>query len=91
MRYVLLYSFVEDYRERRVPYREAHLKMAQEVHARGDVLLAGAFADAPPGAVVVFREDGKAAAEDYVKNDPYVAHGVVTEWQIRPWNVAVGG
>lgn len=40
---------------------------------------------------VIFREDGKAAAEDYVKRDPYVANGVVTDWRIRPWNVAVGG
>ena len=91
MNYLLIYSFVEDFRERRTPYREEHLKLASEAHARGDLLMAGAFADSPAGAVVVFREDGKAAAEDYVKRDPYVANGVVTEWKIRPWNVAVGG
>ena len=91
MNYVLLYSFVDDYIERRAPFREEHLKLAQEAHARGDMLMAGAFGDSPPGAVVIFREDGKAAAEAYVKNDPYVANGVVTDWKIRPWKVAVGG
>lgn len=32
---MLLYDVVPDYLERRVPLREAHLKLAREAHARG--------------------------------------------------------
>jgi len=28
----------------------------------------------------------RAAAEEFVKADPFVAHGVVARWTIREWN-----
>jgi len=30
-------------------------------------------------------------AEDFVKRDPYVSNGLITEWTIREWNVVIGG
>jgi uncharacterized protein len=88
--YLLFYDYVEDAVERRAPFREAHLTLAREAHARGELLLGGAFADPVDGAVLLFRTDSPAAVEAFVAKDPYVASGLVTRWRIRPWTVVVG-
>ena len=43
--YALFYYVVDDFVARRAAYREEHLRLAQEAHRRGELLLAGAFAD----------------------------------------------
>ena len=90
MHYLLFYDFVDDMPERRIPYRESHLALARAAHARGELLIAGAFPELPHGAVLVFRGDDATAAEAFAANDPYVANGLVTSWRIRPWQVGVG-
>ncbi|MYN10434.1 hypothetical protein GTP77_24230 [Massilia sp. FT127W] len=47
MHYVLFYDYAADYMERRGQFRDAHLKLAWEPHARGELQLAGVLADAP--------------------------------------------
>jgi len=89
--FLLLYDFVDDMPARRVAFRDAHLALARAAHERGELLIAGAFAEPPNGAVLVFRGDDAAAAEAFVAADPYVANGLVTAWRIRPWLVGVGG
>ncbi len=89
--WLLLYDVVDDYVERRAPFREAHLELARQAHARGELVMAGALADPADGAVLVFMADDPAAAEDFVRVDPYVKQGLVTAWRVRRWNVVVGG
>jgi len=89
MMYLLFYDYGENALERRAPYREEHLGLAAEAHAKGDLVLAGAFNDPLDGAALVFRT--REAAESFVKADPYVSSGLVTGWRIREWNVVVGG
>jgi hypothetical protein len=91
MYYLLFYDYAQNAIERRAPYRETHLKLAQESLARGELVMGGAFADPVDGAVLVFRAAGPSTVEEFVKKDPYVAGGVVTRWRVRPWTVAVGG
>ncbi len=91
MHYLLFYDYCENVLERRTPYREAHLKLAREALARGNLVMAGAYADPVDGAVFVFRTADTSAIEEFVKNDPYVANGIVTGWRIRAWTVGVGG
>ena len=91
MYYLLLYDVVDDYVERRAAFREIHLKMAKEAEARGEIVLAGAFADPVDGAALVFRGDDRSVAENFAKADPYVRNGLVTSWRVRPWNVVIGG
>jgi uncharacterized protein YciI len=91
MHWLLFYDFVDDIGERRVPFRDAHLALARAAHQRGELIIAGAFAESPLGAVLVFRGDDTAAVESFVASDPYVANGLVTAWRIRPWQVGVGG
>jgi uncharacterized protein YciI len=88
--FLLLYDFVADMATRRTPVREAHLSLVRAAHGRGELLMAGAFADAPNGAVLVFSGE-RAVVESFVAADPYVANGLVTSWRIRPWQVGVGG
>ena len=89
--WLLVYEYVEDYVERRAPFRQAHLELAHHAHDRGELVMAGALADEPYGAVFVFGADEASVAEDFARTDPYVNEGVVTSWRVRGWNVVVGG
>jgi uncharacterized protein YciI len=89
--WVLLYDLVEDYVERRAPLRAEHLGLAQAAQARGELVLAGALDDPPDGAVLVFRSADGSTAEAFATSDPYVREGLVTAWQVRKWNVVIGG
>lgn len=86
---VLLYHVVDNFVARRTPYREEHLRLVRDAHARGDVLLAGALGDPPDGALLVFRTD-RATVETFALNDPYVRGGLVRRWEVQPWAVVVG-
>jgi uncharacterized protein YciI len=88
--YVLEYHVVDDFVNRRVPHRPAHLQLVKEAHVRGVLPLAGAVGDPPDGALLVFRGESAQVAEDFARGDPYVTTGLVTSWRIRPWNVVVG-
>jgi hypothetical protein len=57
MYFLLFYELVDDYIERRQAFREEHLGLALEAKERGDLVLAGAYADPPDGAALVFRSD----------------------------------
>jgi uncharacterized protein len=89
--YGLFYDeVVEDFVNRRVPFRDEHLGLAREAHARGELLLAGALADPADAALLVFRAENAATAEEFAKNDPYVRNGLVKKWRVRKWTVVVG-
>jgi uncharacterized protein len=88
--FALMYEVVEDFIEKRTPFREAHLTLARDTHARGELLLAGAISD-PVGALLIFQTDSRDAVDRFVRADPYVTQGLVKNWKIRPWAVVVGG
>ncbi len=91
MHYFLSYTYVDDFLEKRAPFREEHLSLARAVHQGGALKLAGAFIEAPYGAVLIFSGEEPSAPEEFVKNDPYVKNGLVKEWEIRPLKVVFGG
>ena len=91
MYYILFYKTVDNYVERRAPFREDHLGYAKAAHERGELVIAGALADPADRAVLVFKGEGPVAAENFAKNDPYVRNGLITEWSVRPWSVVIGG
>jgi len=90
MHWLLVYDLVDDYIERRAPLRDDHLKLVQDAHDRGEILLAGALADAVDKAVLVFAGDDPAVARRFAEADPYVREGLVSSWRVRSWNVVVG-
>ena len=69
----------------------AHIFRSKELHAKGKVLMAGAFldeTDEPLTTMAIFtsRED----AEEYAEGDPFVANGTVAKWYIREWANILG-
>jgi uncharacterized protein len=89
--YALMYELVPDYLARRGEFREEHLRLAHEAQTRGEVVMAGAFAEPADKALLVFRGDDSSAAENFARNDPYVHNGLVKRWEVRPWTVVIGG
>jgi uncharacterized protein YciI len=91
MWWLLLYDVVDDYLARRSAFRDEHLGLASAAHERGELVLAGAFADPADGAALVFRGPDRSVAEDFARADPYVRNGLVTTWRVREWSVVIGG
>jgi uncharacterized protein YciI len=89
--FVLEYEVVDNFAERRTPFRPEHLRLVREAHESGELLIAGAVGDPPAGAMLVFRSASIGAAETFAQRDPYVAQGLVRQWRVRPWHVVVGG
>jgi uncharacterized protein len=90
MHYLLFYEVVEDYVERRAAFRDVHLAHAWAAHDRGELVLAGALAEPPDGAVLMFEADSPDVVEAFAQADPYVKNGLVTRWSVRPWTTVVG-
>jgi uncharacterized protein len=90
MYFLLYYDYVENIIEKRVPFREAHLGLVGEYVERGEIILAGAYANPVDGAVLVFKVGSQAKIEEFMKEDPYVNNGLVIGCQIREWTVVAG-
>src|SRR5713101_6428906 len=88
--YALLYELVDDMINRRVPFREEHLRVSREARERGELVLAGALTEPVDRALLVFHVDDKSKVESFARKDPYVVNGLAKKWEVRPWNVVVG-
>jgi uncharacterized protein YciI len=85
MKYVMTYQSVEDFQPLSEQHFEAHLAFLQGFHERGDLLLMGPLQEPFNGdALAVFVSEQ--AAKEFVAGDPFVVHGLVKTWEIRPWN-----
>ena len=90
MYYILLYTTVDNYVERRKPFREEHLSLAQQAYQNGSLIMGGALEDPADSAMLVFKSDSPQIANEFAQNDPYVKNGLIKEWQVRPWIVVIG-
>jgi uncharacterized protein len=90
MHYLLFYEVGDDYLTRRAEFRNIHLKMGWEAAERGELILGGALANPPDGAVLLFKGDTPEVAEKFARADPYVANGLVKRWYVREWTTVVG-
>jgi uncharacterized protein YciI len=90
MHYLLFYELHDDYVARRTEFRSAHLAKAWGASERGELVLGGALANPVDGAVLLFKGDSPAMAENFAKSDPYVLNGLVTRWYVREWNTVAG-
>jgi len=88
--FALIYELVDDYVARRTAWRSSHLAIAEEARSRGEIVLAGAFADPFDKALLVFHTRDKAIPESFAQADPYVVNGLVKHWEVRSWNVVIG-
>lgn len=90
MHYLLFYELGPDYLERRGEFRNEHLSLSWAAHERGELFLAGAYAEPADGALLVFEGPTPEAAERFAAADPYVRNGLVRAWRVRPWTTVVG-
>jgi len=87
--FALQYEVVDDFANKRTPFRPAHLNEVRAANGRGELIMAGALAD-PAEALLIFRAADRSTAEHFANNDPYVKSGLVKKWTVRQWNVVVG-
>jgi uncharacterized protein YciI len=90
MHYLMFYDYAADYLERRGEFRAEHLKHAWQAQERGELILGGALADPPDRGVLLFQCDSAEIPAQFAEADPYVRHGLVTHYLIRPWTTVVG-
>eukprot|EP00546_Thalassionema_frauenfeldii_P004890 CAMPEP_0178925920 /NCGR_PEP_ID=MMETSP0786-20121207/18206_1 /TAXON_ID=186022 /ORGANISM="Thalassionema frauenfeldii, Strain CCMP 1798" /LENGTH=130 /DNA_ID=CAMNT_0020600907 /DNA_START=69 /DNA_END=461 /DNA_ORIENTATION=+ len=89
--YLLKYDYIPDVLEKRGPYREKHLGLAQKLIDEGRCLSGGPTGpvemEVPTGALFIFTD--VEAAQQFVKEDPYVSGGIVTGHDIQEYNVVL--
>lgn len=90
MHFILFYEYTADYLARRDEFRDAHLQKAWAAQSKGELLLAGAFADPADGAALVFTCDSAQTPEQFAAQDPYVLNGLVKRYWVRAWTTVVG-
>jgi hypothetical protein len=90
MHYILFYDFVDNFTEKRAPFRKAHHDHIRSSYQRGELILAGALSEPVDGGVIVFNGSSGAAAEEFARNDPYVINGLIKSWRVRKWNTVIG-
>jgi hypothetical protein len=83
---VTSFASLEDAVAKKPDMIAAHIARSKELHARGTLLMSGAFLNNPQEplsamAVNTTRE----AAEEYIKGDPFVQNDLVRTWYIREW------
>jgi uncharacterized protein YciI len=90
VKYVLTYRAVEDFLPLAQQHHPAHAARVREFADRGVLLMVGTFDEPMNGeAMGVFTT--REAAEEFVAGDPFVRHGVVASWAVRPWNEVLLG
>jgi hypothetical protein len=90
MHFLLMYDVTPDYLSRRAEFRNEHLTLAWQSHERGELVLGGALADPMDASLLLFRGESSEVAELFAAADPYVQHGLVARWRVRPWITVVG-
>ncbi len=84
MKAVMLYEVAADGLAKARIHYDAHRARLDEFHTRGVLLMAGPFANPAEGAMGVFTS--REAAEEFIRGDPFIVHGVVAKWSLKEWN-----
>src|SRR5262249_19814774 len=75
-KYVMIYESTPEGLAKAREHLPAHRDRLELFHARGTLLMAGPLLDSTGRALGVFIS--RAAAEEFIREDPFVVHGVVT-------------
>ncbi|WP_369138908.1 YciI family protein [Modestobacter versicolor] len=85
MKHVMSYRAVEDFLPLAMQHGPDHVTRLHEFRDRGVLLMAGTLDEPMNGdALAVFTT--REAAEEFIAGDPFVVHGVVAQWTVRPWD-----
>jgi uncharacterized protein YciI len=85
-KYVVIYESADEVRQKAPLHFAEHQARWKQYGVRGELLMIGPFSDVS-GSMAIFTS--REAAEEFVKGDPFVVHGVVRSWQIKEWDEAL--
>ena len=88
MKYVMFYELAPDGMSKAAANFPSHRARLDVFHERGTLLMAGNWTEPPGGAIGIFTT--REAANEFVREDPFVLNGVVGKWSIREWNEVLG-
>ena len=83
LKYVVVYDSAPDFMTKVQALYPLHKARVDAFHARGALLWVGTFENPAEGSMAVFAS--REAAEEFVKEDPFVTGGVVSKWTLRGW------
>jgi uncharacterized protein YciI/uncharacterized protein YndB with AHSA1/START domain len=84
MKAILLYESAPDVLTKAPLHFMAHKARLEAFEAAGELLAVGTYADPREGSLAVFRS--REAAAEFIKEDPFVLHGVVSKSTIKDWD-----
>ena len=84
MKVLMFYETAPDGLARAREFFPAHRARLDEFHRRGVLLMAGPYGNPPGAALGVFTT--REAAQEFVKDDPFVLSGVVARVTFHDWN-----
>ncbi|MBL8890569.1 MAG: YciI family protein [Planctomycetaceae bacterium] len=90
MHYLLSYEIAADYFNRREVYRREHLQLAWAAADRGELVLGGVVGEPGESSLLLFWGDSPEVAIRFAEADPYVQHGLVAGWTVKPWLTVAG-
>lgn len=90
MHYLLYYEVGDTGTLPGAPSSGKHTWKKRGRRARGELVLGGALANPVDSAVLLFKGQSPAVAEDFARTDPYVTGGTVKHWHVREWTTVVG-
>ena len=83
-KYVMFYEATPEGLARARDHLPAHRERLDQFQGRGTLLMAGPLLDTTGRALGIFTT--RAAAEEFIRDDPFVVHGVVSRWTVVEWN-----
>jgi len=88
--FAVTYRYTDDVATRD-SVRTEHRDYLRRLAEQGPLLLSGPYgAGEAPGALLLFRADGKAQVIALVRNDPFSARGVIAETRTSEWEPVIG-
>jgi uncharacterized protein YciI len=84
MKFVILGFDGPEGAAKRKAHRPAHLARMDVLDAQGRVVLAGPLTD-QAGSLIVIEAESLAEAEAFIREDPYVVHGVFARFEVHPF------
>jgi uncharacterized protein YciI/uncharacterized protein YndB with AHSA1/START domain len=83
-KYLMTYETTPEGLAKAREHLPAHRDRLDAFCARGTLVMAGPVSDGTGRSFGVFTT--RAAADEFIRDDPFVVHGVVAKWTISEWN-----
>jgi len=69
--------------------REHHLSYATASKEKGHFMAGGAYSDIS-GGFILFKAHNEDTVKRFIHSDPYFTSGLITNYKIKEWNIAIG-